>query len=135
MRSIPLLPNTIFLRQQQTNYWLADLESVLHMIGAAATKLRKRLDLNYKSTNDDLGRRFCGLHDTVLPLSSKARSIFQQLWNSTTDFTKNSRRAKQRTDADAAPGPRINGRPNGRVLRVDLRRPAPPVAVAALPIV
>ena len=35
----------------------------------------ERLDLNYKSTNNDLGRRFCGLDDTVLPLCSKAQSI------------------------------------------------------------
>ena len=90
------------------------------MIGAAAIKLRKLLDLNYESTNDYLGRTFCGLHDTVLPQCSKAQSVFQQLCNCIIDITKNGRRTKQRTD-DAAPGPQINGRPNGRVTRVDQR--------------
>ena len=106
---------------------LADLEAVLHMIGAAATKLRKRLDLNCKSTNDDPGRTFSGLHHTVLPLCSNAGSMIQQLCicttgcDCTTGITENGRSKGQRTDSDEAPGFQIKGRPSGRVTGVDLR--------------
>jgi hypothetical protein len=33
----------------------------------------------YKVKSDEAGRTFSGLHDTFLPMSSKTRSIFQQL--------------------------------------------------------
>jgi hypothetical protein len=33
----------------------------------------------YKVKSDETGRSFSGLHDTLLPMSSKTRSIFQQL--------------------------------------------------------
>ena len=43
------------------------------------------------------------------------QSICQQLCNCTTGITKNSKCKKQSLEADAAPGPQLNGRPRGRV--------------------
>jgi hypothetical protein len=54
------------------------------MVGAAAVKLKKRLDLIYGQRKDDDGRKFSGLHETVLPMSSITRSIFDQLRKTTT---------------------------------------------------
>ena len=84
------------------------------MVGAAAVKLKKRLDLIYGQRKDDDGRKFSGLHETVLPMSSIARSIFDQLRNTTTK--KASRKRIQSGDAS-----KFNGRPNGRITGVDMR--------------
>lgn len=86
---------------------------MMRMIGYAATKCKERLDMIYGDRLDDDGRRFIGLHETVMPLCSVARSIFQQLRGST------AKKSKQ----PAAPGtaPKINGRPNGRITGVDMR--------------
>jgi len=84
------------------------------MVGAAAAKLKKRLDLIYGQRKDDDGRRFSGLHETVLPMSSITRSIFDQLRNTTTK--KASRKRIQSGDAS-----KFNGRPNGRITGMDMR--------------
>ena len=81
-------------------------------------RLKVRLDMNhmiYGDRLDDHGRKFIGLHETVLPLCSiaSARSVFQQLRGST------AKKSKQPAVAGAAP--KINGRPNGRITGVDMR--------------
>ena len=58
---------------------MAEIENVMKMIGFAATKLKGRLDMIYGDRFDDHGRKFIGLHETVLPLCSIARSFFQQV--------------------------------------------------------
>ena len=55
-----------------------ELEKLLNIIGEAANRLRARIELNYKTRIDVLGRKFCGLHDTVLPLAGAAKTIFSQ---------------------------------------------------------
>ena len=50
---------------------VAELEVLLDIVGEAATRLKKRLDLIYGQRKDDDGRKFSGLHETVLPLCSK----------------------------------------------------------------
>ena len=84
------------------------------MVGAAAVRLKRRLDLIYGQRKDDDGRKFCGLHETVLPMSSITRSIFDQLRNTTTG-----RASKRRVQSGDAC--KINGRPNGRITGVDMR--------------
>ena len=93
---------------------MAELEVLLNMVGAAAVKLKKRLDLIYGQRKDDDGRKFSGLHDTVLPMSSITRSIFDQLRNATTG--KASKTRVQSGDAS-----KFNGRPNGRITGMDMR--------------
>jgi len=61
---------------------VTELEVLLDIVGEAATRLKKRLDLICGQRIYD-GKRFSGLHETVLPLCSKARSIFDQLRNTT----------------------------------------------------
>ena len=73
------------------------------MIGFAATKLKERLDMIYSDRLDDHRRRIIGLHETVLPLCSVARSVFQQLRGST------AKKCKQQAVAGAAC--KISGRP------------------------
>ena len=63
--------------------------------------------------NDD-GRLFSGLHETVLPLCYVARSIFDNLRNSTTK-----KAFKKRVDSGTAS--KINGRPDGRITGTDMR--------------
>ena len=84
------------------------------MVGAAATRLKQRLDLIYGNRSDDEGRKFSGAHETVLPLCSVARSIFNQLRNSTTG-----KASKKRVSSGAAS--KINGRPHGRITGMDMR--------------
>lgn len=93
---------------------MAELEVLLNMVGAAAVKLKKRLDLIYGQRKDDDGRKFSGLHETVLPMSSITRSIFDQLRNATTG--KASKTRVQSGDAS-----KFNGRPNGRITGMDMR--------------
>ena len=88
----------------------AELEAVLGSLGAAAAGLKARLDLIYGIRTDEWGRRFNGLHDTVLPLCGSARSIFQQLRGSTSKRSRN-----------VGSSPTINGRPNGSITGVDMR--------------
>ena len=61
-----------------------ELEKVLNMVGEVATRLKNRLDMIYGSRKDTNERMFSGAHETVLPLCSSARSIFNQLRNTTT---------------------------------------------------
>jgi hypothetical protein len=56
-----------------------EIEKVMNMVGTAAAKLKNRLEMIYQAKSDEAGRTFIGLHDTLLPMSSKTRSIFQQL--------------------------------------------------------
>jgi len=93
---------------------ITELEVLLNMVGAAASRLKERLDLIYGNRSDRDGRKFSGAHETVLPLCSVARSIFNQLRNSTTG-----RASKKRVDSGAAS--RINGRPHGRITGTDMR--------------
>ena len=92
---------------------MAEIENVMKMIDFAATRLKGRLDMIYGSRLDDHGRRFIGLHDTVLPLCSVARSVFQQLRGSTAE--------KSKQPAVAGAAPKISSRPNGRITGVDIR--------------
>ena len=50
-------------------FLLAELEVLLNIVGEAATRLKKRLDLVYGQRKDKDGRKFSGLHETVLPLA------------------------------------------------------------------
>ena len=92
---------------------MAEIENVRMMIGFAATRLKGRLDMIYGSRLDDHGRRFVRLHETVLPLCSVPRSVFQQLRGSTAK--------KSKQPAVTGTAPQINGRPNGRITGVDMR--------------
>ena len=93
---------------------MAELEVLLNMVGAAAVKLKKRLDLIYGQRKDDDGRKFSGLHETVLPMSSITRSIFDQLRNTTT-------RKASKTRVQSGDASKFNGRPNGRITGMDMR--------------
>jgi len=84
------------------------------MVGAAATQLKARLDLIYGIRKDKNGRIFSGAHETLLPLCAKARSIFDQLRNTTT-----MKASKRRVDSGAAST--FNGRPSGRITGTDMR--------------
>jgi hypothetical protein len=66
----------------------------------------------YGTRTDDQGRKFLAVHETVLPLCSVARSVFQQLRGTTAKKSK-------RPAADGA-SPKIGGRPNGRISGVDM---------------
>ena len=68
--------------------------------------------MKYGNRLDDHDRKFIGLHETVLPLCSVARSVFQQLRGSTAK--------KSKQPAVAGADPKINGRPNGRFTGVDM---------------
>jgi hypothetical protein len=70
----------------------------MHIIGAAAAKLKKRLDMIYEARSGADGRKFSGLQDTLLPMAPKTRSIFQQLLGSKSKSTKR----QQGSDASAA---------------------------------
>ena len=84
------------------------------MVGTAATRLKERLDLLYTSRADKEGRKFSGAHETVLPLCSSARSIFNQLRNTTSK-----KASKRRVESGAAST--FNGRPDGRITGMDMR--------------
>ena len=92
----------------------------MNMIGAAAARLKERLDMNYGIESDDNGRLFSGLHNTLLPMASKTRSIFQQLRNS-----KKYRKKQKKSDispADAgASAAKMSGQVHGAITGVDLR--------------
>jgi hypothetical protein len=93
---------------------VAELEVLLNIVGEAATRLKRRLDMIYGQRTDEDGRKFSGLHETVLPLCSRARSIFDQLRN-----TSSKKSSKRRVDSGAAS--RISGRPDGRITGMDMR--------------
>ncbi len=97
---------------------LAELEVLLDIVGTAATRLKKRLNLVYGQRKDDDGRKFSGLHETVLPLCAVApllaRSIYDQLHNATSN-----KASKQRVDSGTAS--RFDGRPDGRITGMDMR--------------
>ena len=88
---------------------ITELEVLLNMVGAAACRLKECLDMIYGNRSDCDGR-----HETVLPLCSVARSIFNQLRKSTTG-----RASKKRVSSGAAS--KINGRPHGRITGMDMR--------------
>ena len=95
-----------------------ELERVMHIIGAAAAKLKKRLDMIYEVGLDASGRKFSGLHDTLLPMATKTRSIFQQLSGSK---SKSSKR-QQESDASAAKKQAsMSGKILGSITGCDLR--------------
>jgi hypothetical protein len=79
-----------------------------------ATSLKARLGLIHGSQQDNNGRKFSGAHETVLPLCSVARSIFNQLRNTTTR-----KASKRRVNSGAASS--FHGRPNGRITGMDMR--------------
>ena len=93
---------------------MTELEVILHMVGAAAVRLKMRFDLIYGLRKDHDGRRFSGLHETAMPLCSIAKSIFDQLRNSTTG-----KASKKRVMEGSAS--KFSGRPNGRITGVDMR--------------
>ena len=59
---------------------------ILDIVGEAATKPEKRLDLTYGQRKDDDGRKFSGLHETVFQLCSKTRSIFESKFRSAAEY-------------------------------------------------
>ena len=91
---------------------MAEIENVMKLIGFAATRSKRRLDMIYGDRLDDHGRKFIGLHETALLLCSVARSVFQQLRGSTAK--------KSRQPAITGTAPKINGRPNGRITGVGM---------------
>ena len=92
----------------------SEIERVMNMVGAAATMLKGRLDMIYDVQSTEDGRVFSGLHDTLLPMSSKTRSVFQQLRGSKSKGKKKSKAA----DANAG---KISGQVMGTVTGADLR--------------
>ena len=88
----------------------------MSIIGAAAAKLKQRLDMIYAARSDDNGRIFSGLHDTLLPLAAKTRCIFQQLRGSS---SKSSKRAQE--PAEAGKQASMSGKISGQITGVDLR--------------
>ena len=93
---------------------------VMNIVGSAATRLKARLDLIYEVRKDRDGRIFSGLHETLLPLSSMTRSVFQQLRGSRTKRSKRPRGARA-DPAGAAASMKISGHVGGQVTGVDLR--------------
>ena len=92
----------------------------MNMIGAAAARLKERLDMNYGIESDDTGRLFSGLHNTLLPMASKTRSIFQQLRSS----KKRGKKEKKSGNSDAgasAASAKMSGQVHGAITGVDLR--------------
>ena len=92
----------------------------MNIIGSAATRLKARLDLIYEIREDGDGRVFSGLHETLLPLSSMSRSVFQQLRGSRTKRTKRPKGANV-DPAGAAASIKISCKVGGQVTGVDLR--------------
>ena len=90
----------------------------MNIVGAAAAKLKMRLDMIYSKKADAYGRVFSGLHDTLLPMGAKTRSIFQQLRGSTQ--SKKSSKRSQDSDAAGKEGS-MSGRILGVITGVDLR--------------
>ena len=101
-----LMPNGAFL--------LTELEVLLNIVGEAATRLKKRLDLLYGQRKDKDGRKFSGLHETVLPLSAAARSIFDQQRKAS------SRKASKKRE-ESGDASQLDGRPDGRITGMDMR--------------
>ena len=94
--------------------FVTELEVLLNMVGTAAVRLKQRLDMIYGHRHDADGRKFSGLHETVLPLCCVARSIFDQLRNTTTK-----KASKKRVQEGSAS--KFTGRPNGRITGTDMR--------------
>ena len=61
---------------------MAEIENVM-TLQLLLSRLKGRLDMIYGDRLDDHGRKFIGLHETVLPLCSVVRLVFQQLRGST----------------------------------------------------
>ena len=98
--------------------FFTELERVMHIIGAAAAKLKTRLDMIYEVGLDASGRKFSGLHDTLLPMATKTRSIFQQLSGSK---SKSSKRQKESDASGARKHASMSGKILGSITGVDLR--------------
>ena len=92
----------------------------MNVVGEAAARLKGRLDMIYGVRSDEDGRSFSGLHDTLLPMSSKTRSIFQQLRQSKTR-TKTSKKAQLEPNDAAQKAGKIGGKILGSITGVDLR--------------
>ena len=90
----------------------------MHIIGAAAAKLKKKLDMIYEVRSDASGRKFSGLHDTLLPMATKTRSIFQQLSGSK---SKSSKRQQGSDASAAAKQASMSGKIVGSITGTDLR--------------
>ena len=98
----------------------------MNMIGAAAARLKERLDMNYGIESDDTGRLFSGLHNTLLPMASKTRSIFQQLRSSKRRGKKEKKSGNSDAEASAASAAgaraaKMSGQVHGAITGVDLR--------------
>ena len=91
------------------------------MVGAAATRLKARLDMIYAVQTDGDDRNFSGLHETLLPLAAVTRTVFQQLRG--TKARKSKRPKASESVAGAAPDAalKINGSLIGRITGVDMR--------------
>ena len=99
---------------------VSEIEIILGTVGAAATRLKARLDLIYDVQTDGDDRNFSGLHETLLPLAAVTRTVFQQLRGTK---VKKSKRRKASVAGAAAPdaGLKINGSLIGRITGVDMR--------------
>ena len=96
------------------------------MVGAAAARLKNRLDMIYDVRSDEDGRSFSGLHDTLLPMSSKTRSIFQQLRASKSRATGKAKKTRRTSESESAKNVaqnagKISGQVLGSITGVDLR--------------
>jgi hypothetical protein len=92
----------------------------MNKVGTAAAMLKARLDMIYDVRSDEDGRSFSGLHDTLLPMSSKTRSVFLQLRSNGTKQVLNSKRqAAEAASSDAAG--RVPGKILGSITGVDMR--------------
>ena len=97
-----------------------DIKMVMNIICSAATCLKARLDLIYEVRKDGDGRTFSGLHETLLPISSMTRSVFQQLRGSRTKRSKRPKGANA-DPAGAAVSMKISGQVGGQITGMDLR--------------
>ena len=93
---------------------------VMNIVGSAATRLKARLDLIYEVRKDRDGRIFSGLHETLLPLSSMTRSVFQQLRGTRTKRSKRPKGANA-DPAGAAMLMKISGQVGGQITGMDLQ--------------
>jgi hypothetical protein len=100
-----------------------EIEIILGTVGAAAVRLKARLDMIYAVHTYREDRNFSGLHDTLLPLAAIARTVFQQLRG--TKAKRSKLKKPKASVAGAAPdrdaGLKINGSLHGLITGVDMR--------------
>jgi len=112
------LENDFFLcKHLLTGHTSTELERAMNIVGAAAAKLKRRLDMIYAIRSESAadGRKFSGLHDTLLPMASATRSIFQMLRGSSTHKKKNSAASASKKQES------MSGKILGKITGVDLR--------------